>query len=622
MVLSILVLLYIGFMAYWWGAQGAFSAFLHMMVVIVAGALAFGLWEPFAYFLLGTGSFATPFAWGLALLSLFVLFLVPLRAAMDRVAPKNMDFTLGFNHAVGGVFGLVAGAIVAGITILGFSFLPFGSNIMGYQSYLIEQPSQHHRPQVVPNPGGLWVPVDRFTVGLYTYLSSAPGRGAFVSGRPMGLYNPDLLKQAALFRMRRDVNGSVVAAPGSIEIQNIYTVPTPITEMPTLHKDVRAKLLQEQPPAQPDDGDESRRAGTAPNGDANADAEAAPRPRPNVHPDDRVARMLLEDGNQIVLIETKWLRRPGTFDADSQLRVPSTQVNLLAFDGDESHLHQPIAFVDQDHATRGEAYIERRAFRAIDTEAVMAFSSRQEPLFGWVFVIPQSQRPRFLDIRHTRFDLPDVPADPASPAELLARRDRMGVSLGLVDDPSLADADGAPRASAKVEFKLTADVPLIMSKNRSVRLNFSGPDNNELLSGEETVDSRTAPSGRSVRVKQVFAPPNLQVVRLKLPTADAQELFGKVRNATKRSQPVFLEDNLGEQWKPIGYILMFARDRSQKVRIDRDNLIESGADLPIDEMRPDDELHLYFLVRRGITIERVKVGEQTVLEPNAKVESQ
>ena len=46
MILSVLIIIVIALAAFWWGNQGAFSALLHMLCALVAGAIGFAVWEP------------------------------------------------------------------------------------------------------------------------------------------------------------------------------------------------------------------------------------------------------------------------------------------------------------------------------------------------------------------------------------------------------------------------------------------------------------------------------------------------------------------------------------------------------------------------------------------------
>ncbi|MCH2149191.1 MAG: hypothetical protein MK095_07135, partial [Phycisphaerales bacterium] len=57
-ILNLLIIGLVLLIAYWWSQQGFFGALLHLLAVIVAGALAFAFWEPIAIdVLLGGGTF-------------------------------------------------------------------------------------------------------------------------------------------------------------------------------------------------------------------------------------------------------------------------------------------------------------------------------------------------------------------------------------------------------------------------------------------------------------------------------------------------------------------------------------------------------------------------------------
>ena len=74
---------------YWWANQGAFSALIHLLCVITAGAVAFALWEPLAYRMLSSS--AGEYAKGLVLLGVFILLLLVLRLATDRYLDASLD---------------------------------------------------------------------------------------------------------------------------------------------------------------------------------------------------------------------------------------------------------------------------------------------------------------------------------------------------------------------------------------------------------------------------------------------------------------------------------------------------------------------------------------------------
>ena len=74
MILSLIVIAIIGGLTYFWLTRGFFNAFLHLLCTVMAGALAFALWEKTSYFLLGimpsTGAlaFLQGASWGIGLL--------------------------------------------------------------------------------------------------------------------------------------------------------------------------------------------------------------------------------------------------------------------------------------------------------------------------------------------------------------------------------------------------------------------------------------------------------------------------------------------------------------------------------------------------------------------------
>ena len=61
MILSLIVIGMVGGLTYLWLTRGFFNSFLHMICVLLGGAIAFAAWEPVSYTLLGvlpsTGTF-------------------------------------------------------------------------------------------------------------------------------------------------------------------------------------------------------------------------------------------------------------------------------------------------------------------------------------------------------------------------------------------------------------------------------------------------------------------------------------------------------------------------------------------------------------------------------------
>ena len=87
---GLIVVAFILLIAYWWANQGLFSAILHCVCVILAGALAFAFWEPVVLGYTLKGSLFDNYSWGMVLGLLFFIFLVIFRIASDIFIPFDI----------------------------------------------------------------------------------------------------------------------------------------------------------------------------------------------------------------------------------------------------------------------------------------------------------------------------------------------------------------------------------------------------------------------------------------------------------------------------------------------------------------------------------------------------
>ena len=74
-----------------------------LLCVVTAGAVAFGVWEPASYAMMGGD--AGGYAKGLVLLGTFVAVLVVLRLFTDRFIPMNLTLPRAADLVLGGAFG-------------------------------------------------------------------------------------------------------------------------------------------------------------------------------------------------------------------------------------------------------------------------------------------------------------------------------------------------------------------------------------------------------------------------------------------------------------------------------------------------------------------------------------
>lgn len=547
-ITNIFLILFILAMIYWWALQGFFSAFLHLVAVVVAGALAFALWEPLVF---SFGMKMQPqYAWGLWLLGPFVLILIALRVAADKLVKKNVQFPNLINNILGGACGLVSGVLTAGITIIGLGFLPLQSSLGGYEPYVVSGGGQ-----VEAAGSDLWVPVDRMATRAFSRLSMA----GFYTDQPLAVYQPDLAQQAALYRMRYDENASVIAVPGSVTASAAYAQPLPVGEL-----------------------------------DAAVGLQLGPNRASGNH--------------KVVLIDTTWTLAAGTYDADSALRIPPTQIRLVTQQerpGGKGALafHAPLAFVHD----QGDG----RVFIPFSAANVSAFGNRQSETFGWVFVIPSDQQPLYLLARHLRLDLPPVNREVqpfvAAMGKIQAPEGEQAAEAGAQGPSSVGDREGIRAGHVAEAIELTSALPKATSKNfaPSLRVQDSG-----VLEGQATVAGNPGNLSVSTRIDKVYIPAHQGGIRLKLSQDLAQSLLGQARVAAASLQGVWLTDARGDQYMPIGYV-WFKGGSEQEIWVDRIRQIRSARDLPIPQMSQGDELYLYFAVPKGVKIVEYNIGSST-----------
>jgi hypothetical protein len=195
-LLNMIIIGLVLLIAYWWSNQGFFSSLLHLIAVIVAGALAFAFWEPLAIgILLGGGTF-DGYAVGLTLAGLFAFFLVALRWMGDSIVRANIMIPQGPDMAMGAVVGLCSGILTIGFTLTALGFFHGPHEFMGYQGFGRERGRAGVMSEMGPR---LWIPVDKWTNDFYEWASVStlyPNLGS----SPLKHYNPELYKQASLMR--------------------------------------------------------------------------------------------------------------------------------------------------------------------------------------------------------------------------------------------------------------------------------------------------------------------------------------------------------------------------------------------------------------------------------------
>lgn len=544
MIANLILIAFLALMAYWWSMQGLFSAFLHLMVVIVAGSLALSLWEPLVYSVFM--KFAGQLSWGLGLLIPFLVILLTVRASMDRFVPGNLQFPSLANSIGGGFLGFLSGVLTSGITIIGLGFLPLGNSLAGYEPLRVDD-----KGKVVGEPGsGLIVGVDRIASSFFSSLSS----GVFYSGEPMHLQMPSLAEAAARFRLAYDPNASVLAEPEAVELTKDYYV----RDLPL--------------------------AGI----DPSIEAKLGPEARDGEH--------------KLVIIDSQWRMSKSTYDSDATLRLPPTQIRLIAWEEDS------FGVVAHSLAPLGCSWVEdkrtgKRAFKAFDTDVASIDSGAAEQQLAWVFVVPAKWQPKSLVARRHRLQIPATKID---------AEERVQVALGrwtgapvLATPVKAAGETPGDIVALADEITISNSLPQPISKNFAAGLQFEGLN---VMSGKYLVKPPEGFLSRKTRIDNVFVPSHQVAVRAKFTTARAQTIFGRSLSSERMNYEISLQGDAGQRWKCIGYIWVKSNG-DQDINIVRPGFLLTGKEIPFATMEKDELMYLYFIVEKGAQVAWFRVGK-------------
>lgn len=205
MITNLVLLVFVLAMIYVWALQGWFSAFMHLVLTILAGTLALALWEPIVNgFLLER---MPEYAWGVGLAAPFLLILFALRMAMDKLIPGNLQFNQIIDLIGGGAMGFLSALLTAGLIVIAFLFI--GPLSLGYEPV-----------EALPNGSikakqSLWIPADKMAGSFFTLLSD----NAFApwSGKSIGSQYGSLFDAAARFTLQSRPGARHTILPAQLE---------------------------------------------------------------------------------------------------------------------------------------------------------------------------------------------------------------------------------------------------------------------------------------------------------------------------------------------------------------------------------------------------------------------
>ncbi len=585
MILNLLVIAMIGLIAYLWSSQGMFSAMMHFVCVIVAGAIAFAFWEPVAGMLIGMGGVVQELAFGLGLMLPFLVALFVLRVACDKLVPKGMDFDDASNFVGGLVFGAASGFLTAGVLVTSISYFRLPPNFLGYT------PVQADPSGTIVKGSNLWVPVDSMTVGLYEFVS----RGSLATSAPLAVRAPDAHLRGALVRHTFDGKGRTSIAPADVDIVGRYTIPG------VSAADVAVDSFNVTSTGEPVRQDVKRFDGEAIG--ANARLEGF------------VFRF--KAGAK----ETK----------GAKFSFARGQIQLIATDpSGEGRILEPIAIVSQGDPTRLD--LGRWRFDSASNIVYSSVGGASEAPVAFEFVIPQNWTPTDLLIRNVRFP---ISADGGGREfASVADRDEAIRSRSLftelaIADPVLEEARAQTQSSqrppitnpVRVEDRIGPAWSINTTNRGGLRVeNFERT--NYIVDGQHTLPRNQVQErglDQNLRLERFGETLDTKIVQVDVSVRSPLSLLGKAADTAKQVLPPQLVDNLGQVYDAIGYV--YDDGRNVTIRFTPGDPIRALTQLPtLSPSRDNERLTLIFRPSAGVQIVSFNIGPEVIEELNPPIQ--
>jgi Colicin V production protein len=243
MILSIIIILLIGVVAYFHYVQGLFSATMSAFAAIISAVLAVSYQEPVVNLLL-KGKMADQ-ANAMIMSVMFAAGYLILRIIFDKAIPGNVRVPLLVDRIGAAVMGVVVGIFATGIFALAAQMLPFGPSIGGYARYSLRDT----QAVVVPTRPGyqdvdssvydemsketfepgdehsLLVPVDDIVLATVQHLSDG---GGLAGDRTLASIHPDYPQELFGNRLGIQVGARRSAlnlgSENAISVPGVYTV--------------------------------------------------------------------------------------------------------------------------------------------------------------------------------------------------------------------------------------------------------------------------------------------------------------------------------------------------------------------------------------------------------------
>lgn len=598
MIFNLLTLGLVALIAYMWSIKGFFSSFLHMLCVFVAGAVAFGLWEPVSLMLLdwapqkGMLASVAGNAWALGLALPFAIVLLLTRIAMDKIAPGNVQQTTLADYIGGGACGAVSGVITMGILVTALGSMRFSDSTMG-MGY---RPIDYTEDRAVG--GGslvykdrLLIPVDRLTGKLYSHLSLA----AFSTSEPLAKWHPDPAIEGPAARITYDDgNAKNFLKPREITLKGMYIVGSP--------------------------------DGTTPTAQVLSDAFSA---TPQKYVDPRG-----EPVSQGKLLGIKFELSANAKESTGQHMIAPGQLRLLVqpvdtagnWTGEPSQNIFPIALISQGDGAEATSW-GRWRFEA-ENVFVSSVGGGSSAIMAAEFLVPPNVKPLALYVKNLRVPLGPVTEETqrfAAPGMRDAQI-RSGTLLESIKIDQLDKSRSVELSEEDAGTRSTGGMITISPRlgteafQTAQKRELTLDDKKQIVSGHGAFTpaevSRARDISRELKVDTFAVPDGTVMVQIDVSPKSIASLLGPVGSLADQNDAFYIIDTAGTPYQAVGYIYK-DRDRYD-IHYFPGNPLRGMIDLRdvpgLTAIRDDQEMRLLFLVSRGVEMQGFAIGTNLVFE--------
>lgn len=588
MIFSAFAIVVVLLSGYVWMLRGFFSAFLHLICTIAAGAIAFGFWEMLSGLLLEQGGVLENSAWGLGLALPFALSLIPIRILFDKLIPANAKLLPPADYGGGFVCGSVSGVITAGIMCTSVGFLRVDAEFLGYRAV------EYNGTGNIVRTGGMLLPVDLIVSRLYGHTSM----NAFSTDTPLAMLHPNLEEAGSAQRMTfgGGKNRNTIK-PADVQLVGRYTVGEGKELDPSML--FRDKWNNGAQNAKDVDG-ETFLKGT--------------------YLDGYVVKFGASAKDK----------------GDGKVVVGAGQVRLVIADSADNYFMTvyPVAAVCQADS----ASVQDARFRFDGQDVFLASAGgAAESVFGFEFPVPAGFRPVALYVKNIRFMLRDadnVIMEPklgnygntaARDSAIASKRYAGGGSAGVKDAAPLDTSKEAKAGDGRpIQQNNLPTISGFQASNRmrpNLQKGTTGPD----LTIDEAnviVDGRTkiakevvskASTEKSLRIEKFGNSADTVIVQLEVGPGTPFSLLGPVSSTLDASMAPCLRDTNDTLYYPVGWI--YNDDILYDVRFTPGQPIMSIEELGKEGVRPtrsrqDQKLILLYQVSKGVTLSRFTIGDK------------